>query len=207
MLQRPIVGSCLILAFAAASSHAGPASYVVDPAASLVTIHVGKGGLFKFAGHEHDVLAPSLSGTVLVEPEHLGASSVTLSFEAAALQVSEKGEPPDDVPKVQEKMVGPDLLDVVRFPSIGFESRQVSGKQAAPGVYDLEITGDLSLHGVTRPLALKLRVELQGHTLTATGQAILRQTDFGLRPISVAGVVKVKNEVEVDYTIVARRQP
>lgn len=207
MEHRAIVGPWLLIALAATASQAGPATYVVDPAASLVKVHVGKGGLFKFAGHEHDVLATGMSGHVEVDPERLGGSSVVMSFDAASLRVSEQGEPAGDAPKVQEKMAGPELLDVVHFPTIGFRSTLVAGKQTAPGVYDLEIEGELSLHGVARPLKLKLRVELTERTLTATGQTVLKQTDFGLKPISVAGVVKVKNEVEIAYTIVAQRQP
>ena len=57
-------------------------------------------------------------------------------------------------------MLGPQVLDASRFPSVTFESRTVTGKKGAQGAYDLTITGDLSLHGVTRGVALPLRVEV-----------------------------------------------
>lgn len=41
----------------------------------------------------------------------------------------------------------------------------------------------------------RLRVEVCGDTLMATGSLVVRHTDFGLTPVSVAGVVKVKNEI------------
>ena len=73
------------------------------------------------------------------------------------------------------------------------------------GVYDLQVTGDLDLHGVSRSLTLPLRVEVAAGTLTATGKTTLRQSDFGMKPVSAGGgTVKVKNEIAVDLRIVAR---
>jgi hypothetical protein len=40
--------------------------------------------------------------------------------------------------------------------------------------------------------------------LTASGKTVLRHDQFGMQPVSVAGVVKVKNEIAIDYRIVAR---
>ena len=40
--------------------------------------------------------------------------------------------------------------------------------------------------------------------MVARGRTSLKQSDFGIKPISVAGVVKVKNELAIDYEIVAR---
>jgi len=121
--------------------------------------------------------------------------------------VSGKGEPAGDVPKVQDVMVGAKVLEVSRFPEVAFRSRQVSGRRTADGVYALEVAGELSLHGVTRPLNVPLRVELSGDRLSATGRAALRHTDFGMTPVSAAGgTVKVKDEIPIDFRIVARGQ-
>ena len=67
------------------------------------------------------------------------------------------------------------------------------------------MTGDLDLHGVTRSVTLPLRVELAADALTATGKTTLRHSDFGMKPVSAGGgTVKVKNEIGVDFRIVAR---
>jgi len=194
----------LLALFGLASARAAERSYVVDAARSSVRVHVGKAGLFKFAGHAHEVLAPRFSGQVVADDAALGRSSVTLAFEAPTLTVSAEGEPPEDVPKVQAKMVGPDLLEVARFPQISFASTSVEGTTTSAGVYDLLVCGELTIHGTKRPLKLPVRVVVQGDALTATGRAELKHTDYGLRPISVAGVVKVKNEIGIDFEIVAQ---
>lgn len=195
------------LALQTASALAGGLTFTVQAEASAVRVLVGKAGLFKFAGHEHEVVAPVLRGEVVADPHDLAHSSVWLVFPAAALRVTGRGEPAKDVPKVQEAMVGPKVLDAARFPEITFRSRSVAGREVGPGVYELRVAGELTLHGVSRELILPLRVELSGPALTASGRTVLRHTDFGMRPLSVAGVVNVKNEIGVEFLIAARAVP
>jgi polyisoprenoid-binding protein YceI len=184
---------------------AAPRTFVVDPAASSVRIHVGKSGAFSFAGHTHEVVAPALSGEVTADPADLAASKVALTFEAAALKVLPEGEPAGDAPKVEEAMRGPKVLDAARFPAVTFKSQRVSGRDAGRGTYDLELAGEIALHGVTRPITLPVHVEVSGDTLIASGKAVLRHDQFGMQPVSAAGgSVKVKNEIALEYRIVAR---
>jgi len=205
------MGRCLrpwTLAFAvlaAAPLSAAPRTYVVDAAASSVRIHVGKSGAFSFAGHKHEVVAPALSGEVTADPVDLGASSVSLTFEAGALKVLPEGEPAGDPPKVEEAMRGPKVLDAAQFPKVTFKTQRVTGRETGGGAYDLELAGEIGLHGVTRPVTLPVHVEVAGDSLTASGKTVLRHDQFGMQPVSVAGgSVKVKNEIEVEYRIVAR---
>ena len=44
-----------------------PEVLTIDQAASQVTIHVGKAGLFRFAGHAHEVIAQDVNGTVRLD--------------------------------------------------------------------------------------------------------------------------------------------
>jgi len=180
-------------------------TYVIDAPASAVRVHVGKTGVFGFAGHTHDVAAERLEGRVDADPDDLARSSVELSFEASGLKVSAQGEPEGDAPKVREVMAGPKVLDVARFPAIRFRSRQVSGRRTADGVYELQVTGELSLHGVACVVTVPVRIELSGATLTASGRTALAQRAFGIEPVSAGGgTVKVKNELGIEFRIVAR---
>ena len=45
-----------------------------------------------------------------------------------------------------------------------------------------------------------------GDTLTATGRFSIKQTDFGITPISIGGVVKVKDELNITFTIATRER-
>jgi len=186
------------------AAQAEKSRYVVDPEGSRIVIHVGKEGLLSFAGHEHEVVG-AFEGTVTVDPQDLGRSSVDVHVDAGGLLVTAKGEPKGDAPKVQETMTGPKCLDVIHFPTIRFVSKAVVVKRASKDNYDLEIRGDLTLHGVTRSLTVPLSVDLPGDRLTTHGRITIRQSSFNLTPITVAGVVKVKDELVLEWSVSGRR--
>jgi polyisoprenoid-binding protein YceI len=194
------------MTLAPARGWAAETTYTVVPAERSVVIEVGKSGLFSFAGHAHEVVAPAFSGEIVADAQDLPRSRVTLVFEARALKVTGHGESADDLPKVQEAMLGPKVLDVARFPEIRFASKSVTGRVLGSGGYAVDVVGELTLHGVTRPLTVPLKIEVKGESLLAQGEATLRQKDFGMEPVSVAGVVNVKNELKLTFRIEARQQ-
>ena len=197
----------VVVLSSSAAAWAEGKTYRIDPQKSEVRVHVGKSGMFSFAGHEHQVLAPEFEGEIQVDQEHLSASSVKVAFVAKGLKVEEKGEGEGDAPKVQAAMDGPGVLDIAQFPEIRFSSESVSGKEGPSGTYDLSLSGTLSLHGIQKAVSLPVKVVLAEGVLTASGHASLRQTSFKMSPVSVAGVVKVKDEVGIDFVIVARPAP
>jgi polyisoprenoid-binding protein YceI len=194
------------LAGAARGARAESQRYVLDASASHVAIHVGKAGLLSFAGHEHEVVAPALRGRMSVDPGRLDDAAVEVDFDAAALRVTGAGEPAGDVAEVQRTMLGPECLDVARFPTIRFVSTAVTPAGDPEDRGHLAIRGNLTLHGVTRAIVVPARVDFHGDTVEATGTLTVRQTDFGIQPISKAGVVNVKNELDVRWKLVARRR-
>jgi polyisoprenoid-binding protein YceI len=73
------------------------------------------------------------------------------------------------------------------------------------GAYELIVTGELSIHGVVKPLTLPIRLEVQGSSIVASGKFTVKQTDFGIEPTSAAGgLVKVADEVGLTFRLVAR---
>jgi polyisoprenoid-binding protein YceI len=183
-------------------------TFSIDSGASVAQAHVGKTGFASFAGHEHLVLAQTVQGEVMLDAEALAKSAVDLIVDARSLKVSPEGEPNDDAPKVQQVMRGPEVLDTGRFGTIHFGSTAVEGKSVSAGVYELSVTGELSLHGVVKPLTLPVRLEVQGKSLTASGKFTLKQTDFGIEPTTAAGgLVKVADEVGITFKLVARASP
>jgi polyisoprenoid-binding protein YceI len=197
----------VLLVLGAARAGAEPRPFRVDPTSSRVSIHVGRAGLFSFAGHEHEVQAPIAEGDVLLDASDPARSSVQVVIQSGDLRVTGEGEPAKDVPAVQENMAGPKVLDVARFPQITYRSRAVAASRAADGSWNVEVTGDLTLRNVTRAVPLRLRVVVDGPKLQATGALRMKQSDFGIQPISVAGVVKVKDELELKLDVTAMGHP
>jgi polyisoprenoid-binding protein YceI len=103
----------------------GPAPFEIDSTRSHAVIQVGKSGPFSFvAGHAHEVVGSTLTGVIGFDRDAPAQSTVRLEIDARTLKVTAKGEPPEDVPKVQEVMQSAKVLDVARFPSIRFDSNE-----------------------------------------------------------------------------------
>ena len=182
------------------------ATWRVDPATSHVTIHVGKAGVFSFvAGHTHEVTGPIEAGAVEFDSDDPARSQVQLSIATAALEVSPIGEPSGDAPKVQETMAGPKVLDVATYPHITFDSTSASVDRRDGPTLDLRLSGRLTIRNVTQPVTALVHVQLTDSGLTADGTFTIKQTAFGISPVSVAGVVAVKDALDIAFSIVASR--
>jgi polyisoprenoid-binding protein YceI len=211
MRQQPAVlavtaAALLVLgAGALATQAAAPLSIVADE--SDVVISVGKAGVLGFAGHAHEVAAPRVRGTVVPDPSDWSRSSVSLDVDAAALRVTGAGEPAADVPEVQRVMLGDRVLDAGRFPTVSFRSSRVAVRSLSGTGADLQVEGEVTLHGIARPLAVPVHVSWDGPgALIARGAFSLKQSAFGIQPVTAAGgTVKVRDEVEIRFVLKARR--
>jgi polyisoprenoid-binding protein YceI len=201
-ILRPILALCLGLT-AAAPFGTASRTFRIDPARSRASIAVGKAGAFSFAGHTHEVAIPAVNGTVMVEPDAVEHSTVRLEIDAASLKVTGKGDPPKDVPEIQRVMLSDKVLDVDRYPKILFESTGVTVERRTGTTLDLNIAGTLTLHQVARPIRVPVHADLEADTLTASGRFQVKQTDHGIKPVSVGGVVNVKDALDISFTIVA----
>ncbi|MFL5294575.1 MAG: YceI family protein [Myxococcales bacterium] len=202
MLARLCVILCTI---ASAPALAATRTFSIDSNASRVHLHVGKTGIGSFAGHEHNIFAPALMGEVAADFEDLPKSTVEVLVNARAMTVSPEGEPDGDAPKVQQAMRASGVLNVARYPLIRFRSRNVTGKKVSASSYELQVEGELSLHGTVKPMVVPLKVDVQGDTLTADGKLTVKQSDFGIKPTTAAGgLVQVEDEVPIDFKIVAK---
>jgi polyisoprenoid-binding protein YceI len=194
------------LALTLIAAPAAAAEYEVDPAASGIHVHVGKSGVFGFAGHVHEVAARPSGGRVHADPHDLAASSVLVELRARDFQVVAEKEKEGDAPKVQATMER-EVLEIDQHPDIAFTSSAVKGREVSPGQYSLEVTGTLSLHGVRRSVTVPVEVRIEGSALTATGRLSITHDAFGLKRASGGGgTVRVANDLAIDFTLVARVQ-
>jgi polyisoprenoid-binding protein YceI len=179
------------LALAAATAR--PETLRIDTEHSTLTVLVYKTGLFSAFADDHVIRAPIAGGSVSVD----APSAVQLSVRSASLTVLDPGLAPAKRAEVQARMLGPEVLDSGKYPDIAFASTTVesagSGKWA--------VTGQLTIHGVARPVTVSV-TQLGGRF---RGSVMLKQRDFGIKPISiVGGTVKVKDEIKVEFDIVTQ---
>jgi polyisoprenoid-binding protein YceI len=189
-----------VLALATAAP-VGAQTYVVEPGASHVRIHLGRAGLLKFLGHEHQIEAPVADGRVEVLDGDPARSRVRLRFEAARLAIVPGSEPADDIPEVEARMRGPEVLDVARYPEIAFVSRSVRRRGKDGSSVRLVVAGTLSLRGRSIPLEVPVEVIRASDAVEARGALDLELRDLGISPPSVAGVVKVANRFRLEFQI------
>jgi polyisoprenoid-binding protein YceI len=161
----------------------------IDTAHSRLLIHVSKTGVFSGFADNHEVEARIAKGTLDAKRGQL-----KLSVDSRQMQVLDPQLPPDKRRQVQERMLGPEVLDSTHFPEIIFESTHVEHGQEGAVV----VNGRLSLHGTTKPVSLVAHLKSGRYR----GTFVLKQRDFGIVPVSVAGgTVKVKDELAIDFDI------
>ena len=173
-----------------ASMAATAADRTIDAHRSKITIHVGKTGLFSAAAHNHVVDAPISSGRINESsPEY-----VEFTVEAAKMTVEPDPKINADDQATIQKHMQEMTLESVRYPDIHF--RSTHAERLSSGEW--KVDGELSMHGVTKPVSLT--VKQSGGAYTA--HTVLKQTDFNIKPISIGGgIIKVKNEIEIDCQI------
>jgi polyisoprenoid-binding protein YceI len=165
------------------------ATVPVDTQKSTITVRAYKSGFFSAFAHDHEISAPIESGSFSEEEP-----SVEVAVNAANLKVMDKGSSADERQKIQDRMLGPEVLDTAQFKEIHFRSTKVE----PAGDNGWNVTGELTLHGQTHPITFKV-LKVNGHY---QGKVGIQQTDFGMTPISIAGgSVKVKNQVLIEFDV------
>src|SRR6202040_1282287 len=140
----------------------------VDTQKSTLTIHVGKTGAFSGLGHEHEVRAPIHSGTA----DTGSHPAVEIHVNAPELRVIGKDDSEKDRAEVQKTMLGPEVLDSEHHQEIVFKS--TGAEPGGQGKWTLR--GNLTLRGQTRPVTVQVTLKDGRYT----GEATLKQTDFGI---------------------------
>lgn len=120
---------------------------------------------------------PKISGSLDFDPLNVAGSAVAVAIEAASVHTG--------VEDRDEHLKSPDFLDAAQYPTITFKSTRVE----AAGLDHAWVHGDLTLHGVTRPVMLDVHwagpafLEDQGAIYTSFGfqaKARLNREDFGI---------------------------
>jgi len=108
---------------------------------SMITIHVGKSGLFSGFGHTHTVVAPVQRAEI--DPAKMSA---TIFVRTKEMRVVDKDISEKDRAQIQTDMLGPKVLDAQKFPQIVFRASKIQ----AAGPQQYRVSGTLELHGIRK---------------------------------------------------------
>jgi len=165
---------------------AGP----IDVRNSKLTVFVYKTGLFSAFADNHVISAPIASGTISTTP----TSGIELVINAAELVPLDPDLDPSKREDVRIRMLSADVLDTLKFPTITFTSTTI--EPTGPDRWN--VSGRLTIHGVTKAVT----IPVVRSDRVYRGETRIRQRDFGINPIRVAGgTVSVKDELRVEFQI------
>jgi polyisoprenoid-binding protein YceI len=138
------------------------------------------------------------SGVVTIDEKDITKSKVSVSIDTASVNTN--------VAKRDEHLRGADFFDVAKYPTMTFVSKKVA--KASKG--KLKVTGDLTLHGVTKEVVLdvdalsKESKDPWGNTRSGTvATTKISRKDFGLlyNAALETGGVAVGDEVAINLEI------
>jgi polyisoprenoid-binding protein YceI len=142
-----------------------------------------------------------IEGSVLLDKADLTKSSISVTLPLEGLDTR--------IAKLDEELRGPDFLDAAKYPTISFKSTKVE----KTGENGLKITGDLTVHGVTRPVTLNAKVNkigifeipgvIKAQAAGFDATTVIKRSDFGVSKY----VPAVSDEILVRITLDAKQAP
>ena len=166
-----LAGSILVLALlpAFAGQTAAPAAFKIDPVHSSVIFRVKHMNVSYFWGRFNDI-----AGTVAWDAAKPEASSFDVQIKTESVDSKD--------PKRDNHLKSPDFFNAKQFPTLAFKSKSVKKLDDTT----FEVGGDLTLHGVTKPLTAK--VEMTGTGKGMRGGSLvgfettfeIKRSDFGM---------------------------
>lgn len=168
-------------------------TYQIDPAHSGVHFSVRHLMLSNVRG-----TFSGLRGTVIYDPANPSAAQVDVTVDAATISTGD--------PKRDEHLKSPDFLDVAKYPAIVFKSKRIE----KTGDSEFKVTGDLTIHGVTREAVLSVedvtpeaKDPWGGTRIGATARTKIDRQQFGVAwnsPLETGGVL-VGDDVKVEFDL------
>src|SRR5258705_1116622 len=180
------------------------AHYRFVPEESTFTVQAFAEGLFSAFGHDPVIGVRDFSGEAKFVPGTFEDTSVNVVINASSLAVVNDVKEKDR--QEIERMMHEEVMETAKYPEISCKSTNVAATRLAEGRYRSRVIGDLTLHGVIQNnLWISAEVTLKGSDCRAKGEFSLKQTDYKIKLVSVAGgTLKVKNELKCSFDVVAR---
>jgi polyisoprenoid-binding protein YceI len=159
-----------VATLAAGAALAAPVTYQVDPAHTYPSFEADHfGGMSVWRGK-----FDSSSGTIVLDRE-AGTGTVSVTIDAASIDFGHA--------KLNEHAKSAEMFDVQKYPTATYKGTLADFKNGAP----TEVRGELTLHGVTHPVNLKINSFLckvtpmaKKERCGADASATINRADFGI---------------------------
>ena len=180
--------------------------YVIDPQGSTFIAQAFATGLLSSFGHSPKLAIRDFKG-------ELSFSQNGMSIEGARLNISIQADSLEVTDDIAEKdrqeihrKMRDEVLETDRFPENRVSVFASLGKRQWCSILGrIERRVDVTWSDSTVPVSA--RAVINGSSLRAVGEFSVRQSQFGIAPVSAAaGAIKIKDEVKCTFDILARKQ-
>jgi polyisoprenoid-binding protein YceI len=179
------------------------ARFVFDAKRSKFTVQAFATGFLSAMGHDPTIGIRAFNGEVEFDPESLEACALRLTIQAGSLAVEDDINDKDR--REMDRVMKSEVLEVEKYPEITYQASSVAVEKLDAAYYTAKLNGDLSFHGVTRKQPLTVRIAAMGRTLRASARFTLNQSDYHVKPVSVAaGALKLKDELRFAFDVLAQ---
>jgi polyisoprenoid-binding protein YceI len=179
--------------------------FVIHTRASRFTVRAFATGILSAMGHNPTIGIRTFNGEMKFDPEQLRASGFQLVIKSSSLGVQDDISDKDR--REMERLMNDEVLETSKFPEIRYEASNISVTKMGDSLFSAKLDGALTFHGVTHRESIITRVALMNAMLRASGEFSLNQSNYGIKPVSVAGgALKLKDELKLSFEIVARKQ-
>lgn len=178
--------------------------YTIDLSQSRVTATLTQEGFISRRYPNHRVEVKNFGGRI--EASERDETRIAVEVEAEAKSLTNADEGMTEFERREFHNVLNNLvLESEKFPSIKFVSVSVSDARKTSETRALTLNGDLTLRDVTKRVSFPVTVTISKDQLRATGEAELKQTDFGIKPYSgKLGMIKIGDVVKINFEVVAK---
>ena len=153
-----------------APANVQPGAYKIEPNHTRVLFAVSHFGFTTYYGE-----FVGASGSLDLDPKDIGKSRLDVSVPVSGISTPSE--------KLTGELKDPDWFDAAKFPTISFKSTAI----AATGADTADVTGDLTMHGVTKQVTLKAKFNAAGvspvdkaYTTGFEVSGHVKRTDFGV---------------------------
>jgi polyisoprenoid-binding protein YceI len=139
-------------------------AWSIDPARTHIGFVIDAVGFPRTRGEFH-----VFNGRLSIDFDRLAASRVVFTVRSDSIEVGSSS--------FDDTLRGPNFLDAQRFPDVRFESTRVEKRDEST----IDLTGDLTLLGVTRPLTVEVEVKRLGRSrLAFVARAHIDRLAYGM---------------------------
>ena len=179
--------------------------YTIDNRVSKFTVQAFADGMLSILGHSPTFAAREYEGVIECDPETGEGASFTLKVKAASLELVDDLSS-SDRRRITETMHD-EVLESENYPEIVYDcpASDMAVQRTGDGQFDVSLNGNLTLHGLTNRHPITGKVIANPGELRTFGDFQVRQTNFNIKLVSVAGgILRVKDELKCTFDIVAK---